>query len=310
MTDSLTERVEYLSECLAVALELAPQLDAAERGQLASLHPFANAYWLDGLIAAGRSQPTQDTQLIAQLTLRLQKAAERERYLLEELDETRQQAAANLAAAAAANAAARPPPTRRMPWPCAATAVSGSRRRVHASSSSRIGPARRARPLQAATIATRRVATRWCARHGSRSVRVASSSSRKAHRRRTSSSKARPRPPQTTSASQSARRARCPRRPPVRKRSMATLPPLRAATPLRRPRTRARATRAPTLPSRGPTLRAMMRAASSRRRMRRRPRRWSGGGGSAASQGSTRFRRSQGVELGPHLGALYGPRGR
>ena len=89
MTDSLTERVEYLSECLAVALELAPQLDAAERGQLASLHPFANAYWLDGLIAAGRSQPTQDTQLIAQLTLRLQKAAERERYLLEELDETR-----------------------------------------------------------------------------------------------------------------------------------------------------------------------------------------------------------------------------
>ena len=107
MTDSLTERVEYLSECLAVALELAPQLDAAERGQLASLHPFANAYWLDGLIAAGRSQPTQDTQLIAQLTLRLQKAAERERYLLEELDETRQQAAANLAAVAAANAAAR-----------------------------------------------------------------------------------------------------------------------------------------------------------------------------------------------------------
>ena len=102
-----SENVEWLSECLTVALQLAPLLDDAERAQLAALHPFATPYFLDGLVASGRSQPSQDTQLIAQLTNKLQQHAERERALVAELQNERQQSAANAAAAAAANAAAR-----------------------------------------------------------------------------------------------------------------------------------------------------------------------------------------------------------
>jgi len=103
----LSEQVEYLSECLSVALELAPALDDDEREQLAELHPFATPYWLDALVATSRSQPTQDVQLIAQLTQKLQQQAERERALIAELEAERQQSAANAAAAAVANEAAR-----------------------------------------------------------------------------------------------------------------------------------------------------------------------------------------------------------
>ena len=107
MEQPISENVEYLAECLSVALEVTPLLEDDERAQLAAMHPFATPYWLDGLLASGRSQPTQDTQLIAQLTQKLQQFSERERALIAELETERQQSAANAAAAAAANAAAR-----------------------------------------------------------------------------------------------------------------------------------------------------------------------------------------------------------
>lgn len=101
---ALSERVEMVAEALTVALEVAPQLDEAERTQLAQLLPFATPYWLDGLIASGESHATADTQLIAQLLQQVHAHAERERQLQEALEQERQRAEA----AAAAGARARP----------------------------------------------------------------------------------------------------------------------------------------------------------------------------------------------------------
>ena len=112
----LSERAEYVAECLAVALELTPLLNDDERAQLAQLHPFATSYWLDSLVASGKGQATQDTQLIAQLSEQLRVHAERERQLLDELEDEREQSAnASAAAATAAAAAAAAAADRRRP---------------------------------------------------------------------------------------------------------------------------------------------------------------------------------------------------
>ena len=65
MVKVLSERVEYVAECLATALEIAPSLDEAERAQLAEVLPFATPYWLDSLIASGSSHESESSHSAA-----------------------------------------------------------------------------------------------------------------------------------------------------------------------------------------------------------------------------------------------------
>ena len=95
----LSERVEYIAEALTVALDVAPQLDENERAQLAEVLPFATPYFLDGLVAAGSGQATQDTQLITQLLQQVQASSAREKQLTAELETERARSAAAPAAA-------------------------------------------------------------------------------------------------------------------------------------------------------------------------------------------------------------------
>lgn len=112
-----SENVEWLAECLSVALDVAPLLGDEERAQLTAIHPFATPYWLDSLVASSKSQPTQDTQLIAQLMQQLQAYHDREQRLVAALEAERAQTAAALQQVASAEHAAKRPPRSDQPRP-------------------------------------------------------------------------------------------------------------------------------------------------------------------------------------------------